>query len=164
MSIALPVFPNYIKCIAQLLNTMVGLKIGLKHKNKSDLTSKWFMSIHFTEVNKGNWCSCWIWQLADSIFSWTHGSESLGRTLPNAHAALGKSNEIYYFPQNYYLCDLALFSENKVRYLLGMLQHWSGLVVGDTVFPLYKGFKIDFLMLLGYPKAHCPSPLPNGIF
>lgn len=41
---------------------------------------------------------------------------------------------------------------------------WPPLVVGDTVFPLYKGFKIDFLMLLSYAKTHCPSPFPNGIF
>jgi len=41
---------------------------------------------------------------------------------------------------------------------------WPPLVVDGTAFPLQEGFKLEFLMLLGYTNTPCPHPLPNGSF
>lgn len=59
-------------------------------------------------------------------------------------------------------CDLALVSENIVCYLSEVHHHlWPLLVVDSTVFLLQEGFRIDFLMLLGYANAPFPHPIPN---
>lgn len=37
-------------------------------------------------------------------------------------------------------------------------------MVGGTVLPLQEGFKIEFLMLLGYANEPCLNPVPNVSF